>query len=331
MSTLKDVAREAGVAVSTVSRAFTHPERLNRDTVARVREVALQLNYQVNPLAKALITGRSPIIGMLVTNITAPFMTSVIKAAQAEAYDHGLWLAVGDTDNQPSHEDEWSQTMSGLAQGLILVGAGSDDETLRRIADQAPLVLLQREVSGVASLRQESRPGQVQVVEHLLHLGHERLAYLPGPEQFWISRHRLATLRAVCAELGAELVVMPHSPPELAAARDLTTAVLETGATAALCFNDMMAQGVVVGLHQLDLRVPRHLSVVGHDNELTRMSVPALTTIHGHAIELGQRAIRRLLADEGLTRANETLDSTAVFRESTGPRPSTLRVAAAAR
>lgn len=321
MATLKDVAREAGVAVSTVSRAFTHPERLNADTVARVRLIAENLNYRVNPMAKALITGTSPIIGMLVTDIADPFMTSAIKGAQAEAYEHGLWLAVGDTNSIDARETEWSDTMSSMARGLILLGARGTDEDLRSIAETTRLIILQRSVPGVACLLIESKPALNTILDHLVANGHHHLAYLPGPSERWIPRHKLAIFTELCAERGLELTVMPHTESTIKAGGSLTEAVLASGATAAVCTNDRMAQGVVAALFRRGLQAPDDLSVVGHDDSLRDIAVPSLTTTTDLAAELGRAAVRRMLADGELRPVTETLRAGVEFRESSGPAP----------
>ncbi|MGJ6979949.1 LacI family DNA-binding transcriptional regulator [Aestuariimicrobium soli] len=321
MATLKDVAREAGVAVSTVSRAFTHPERLNADTVARIREVAEQMNYRVNPLAKALITGSSPIIGMLVTDIADPFMTSAIKGAQAEAYEHGLWLAVGDTNAIDQRESEWADTMSDMARGLILLGARASDEALRSIAERKRLVLLQRSIPGVACELIESRPAMVAILDHLMGHGHRHLAYLPGPSERWMPRHKLAVFTELCSERDVTLTVLPHTESTIKAGESLTDAVLASGATAAVCANDRMAQGVVAALFRRNFRPPDNLSVVGHDDSLRDIAVPSLTTTTDLAADLGRAAVRRLLAEGDLSPTTQTLTAGASFRDSSGPAP----------
>ena len=321
MATLKDVARESGVAASTVSRAFSHPERLNPETVQRVRRVAEQLNYRVNPMAKALITGTSPVIGMCVNDLSMPFMAATIKGAQAEASQRGLWLVIGDTDESPSHETEWAHTLSAMARGLILVSPRADDEALRVVADHSRVVLLQRPVSGVASLRQDSRIAHTAILERLVADGHRHVAYLPGPEEGWVAVDRLRTFTEVCVAAGVRLTVLPHTEVSSPVAEAMTDLVLTSGATAVFCFTDVMAQGIVAGLHRRNLRPGRDLSVVGHDDSLQALAGAVLTTTNDLAHELGRRAVRRLLTDGDLSTTAEVLDSEPVFGETTGPVP----------
>lgn len=323
MATQKDVAREAGVAISTVSRTFTHPERLNAETADRVRRAAERLNYRANPLAKALITGTSPLVGLLVTDLADPFMSALVKGAQAEAQGHGLWLIVGDTEHSPDREQVWSDGAVALAGGLILAAPSGSDEALLALAQTTPVVLAQRTLSGVPSVSLETRLAHGALLDHLGELGHRRLVHLPGPADNRSGRERLRSLTDAAEERDLELTVLPHTDPGIDAGKHQVDAVIASGATAAFCFDDHLALGLMLGLHHRGVLVPDEISVIGHDDQLGGLTTTGITTTSRVAETLGRRAVRRLRMVDDETSADgdaeaETVQAEAIFRGSVG-------------
>src|SRR5664279_5751093 len=169
MVTLHDVAREADVAVSTVSRALSNPDRVSRSTRDRVRTVAKRLGYQA-PGASA----RNQMLAMLVHDVTNPYNFGLIRGAEAQARAAGYTLLVGDSQQIPELESAHADRLLSSVDGLVLSGSRLPDQRLRELADQRRLVLFNREASGLPSVVMDSVGGSRQIIDHLVALGHRR-------------------------------------------------------------------------------------------------------------------------------------------------------------
>src|SRR5690349_14716075 len=148
-ATITDVAEAAGVAASTVSRAFTRPERVNHRTREHVLAVAAELGYSPNPAARALESGRTTTLGLLVPDITNPYFAGVIKGAERAADAAGFTLVLGDTQENPTREERLLARLGGAVDGFVVAASRLPDETLRRSAELTPLVLLNRATPGL--------------------------------------------------------------------------------------------------------------------------------------------------------------------------------------
>lgn len=328
MITLKDVATAAGVSPSTVSRALTRPELLRPETVTTVRAAATRLGYVANPMARALTTGSSSILAVVATDLTNPFMTSFVKAAQLEAERHGLWLLMTDADERAPLAAARARELARLASGVLLVSPRLSDAGLRELAQEMPIVLVQRTVKGISSLTVDARPALDAALRHLAELGHQRVAHVPGPVGSWSGKRRTVALQSLAPRLGLDLAVLPPAPATMAAGASALAQVQEVGASAVTCFDDVMARGLVGECQRQGLSVPGDLSVVGHDDELADLGHPSLTTITGLAAELGDMAVHALSGAMAGTVASTELTSTLVVRESTGPMSTQERPAA---
>jgi DNA-binding LacI/PurR family transcriptional regulator len=320
---LKDVAQAAGVSISTVSRVFTNPERLSPATVQHVREVASRLRFSPNLMARALITGVAANIGLIVPDITNPYMTTLLKAAQGRSRSSGVGVLVADTDDSAEIERQVADQLARQSRGLILCAPRMSSAHIREVAELIPVVLINRVVKGVPSVVTDSEPALGELVERLSGLGHRRLSYLPGPSGSWANRQRLKALTERSAAAGVELVVLPDTlatyPDGIAAAE----AVVQSEATAVFAFDDVLASGLIEGLRRQGRRVPDDVSVVGHDDVLAELVQPGLTTVAGQSDRVGRLAMERLLDPDGEQdrEVSIAIRATAVYRGSTGPSP----------
>ncbi|NED96638.1 LacI family transcriptional regulator [Phytoactinopolyspora alkaliphila] len=296
-TTLKDVAEAAGVSISTVSRAFSNPERLSPATVQHVKEVAARLRFSVNPVAKALITGTSSNIGLVVPDISNPYMSTLLKAAQAHSRGRGIGVFAADTDENASTEREVCDQLAKQTRGLVLCSSRMSVTHIRELAELIPLVLVNRVVKGVPSLYSDSTAALYELVDELVDLGHRHLAYMPGPVQSWTNKQRSRAISKRVAARGAELVTLASTSPSYAGGRAAAPQVLESGATAVMAFDDVLASGLVEGLRRLDCSVPRDISVTGHDDVLAELVYPGITTVTGQSVRIGRLAVDWLLED----------------------------------
>jgi len=323
-ATIRDVARESGVHISTVSRTFSAPHLVNPDTRSRVLACAEHLGYRPNRAARALITGRTHNIGLIVADIANPFFPPLIKAAESQARQRDHHIFVTDTNEDAAVEAELVHALAKQVDGILLCSPRMSNSLIEQLSHEVPLVIVNRQVAGLPTVVMDVAQGARLALEHLIGLGHRSLALVAGPRGSWTNKEirRAATNAARAAD--ADLVILsPNSPTEdggLAVADQ----VIRTGATAVLAYNDLMAIGLIEGLDARGVRVPADLSVVGIDDiALSRLTRPKLTTVATPTAAAGRAAVDMLLAhgDDRRTTAQVTLQTELVIRDSTGPGP----------
>jgi len=187
--TITDVAARAGVATSTVSRALSRPERVNVHTREHVLAVVEELGYVPNPAARALESGRTRTIALLVPDITNPYFAGVIKGAERAAAAAGLTLVLGDTQESAATEEQLVRRLGRSVDGFVLSATRLPDDDLRRAAEAGPVVLVNRAARGLPCVVADYDSGTRQIVDHLASLAHESFVFAGGPAESW-SGHR---------------------------------------------------------------------------------------------------------------------------------------------
>ncbi|WP_129337558.1 LacI family DNA-binding transcriptional regulator [Cellulomonas endophytica] len=297
--TIYDVAEAAGVAASTVSRAFSRPGRVNVDTAARIHAAAAELGYRANPLARALPTGRTSMLALVVSDVTNPFFFQIIRGAEGAATEADRTLLVADVHESVAAERLALDRALPLVEGVVLGTSRLSDAAIRVVARERPTVVVNRVVAGVPSVVTDNARGARAALEHLAALGHRSVVYAAGPEASWADGMRWRTLLEAAPDLGVRVHRTDPLAPTLAGGEGATTAVLGTRATAVVAYNDLVAIGLLRGLAAAGVGVPRDVSVVGFDNIFgADFCTPALTTVAAPLSALGQHAVRTLL--EGL-------------------------------
>lgn len=319
-ATISQVAAKAGVARSTVSRAFSQPDRLTRETVARVLEIAKELGYTPNPVAQALSTGRSRNIALVVPDVANPFFPPLIRAAQRRAEDFDLCVFLGDSDEKPEREDQLLERFSHQVDGVVLVSSRLSDEQIRSYARQMPLVLINRDIDNILRVLIDSGTGIEDAVQHLVELGHRHLAYISGPATSWSNAQRRTAIRNAARQRGVEVSSISANRSTYESGRKAAERIAASGATACVAFDDLLAQGILAGLADLSVRVPEDISVIGCDDVLGSTTRPALTTVSNHCVAAGEAAISLLAGSIGGSSAADVrhvLKSHLVVRHST--------------
>ncbi|MDI2030237.1 LacI family DNA-binding transcriptional regulator [Saccharopolyspora sp. TS4A08] len=323
--TIYDVARQCGVAASTVSRTFSNPTRVSAVTRERVREAAREVGYEPRPLARAEAPGRIRVLTLVVTDISNPYYSTVIKAAQDRAIERGYTLALTDSDESARVEASNLRQLLATTSGGILATSRLSDETVQQIAAHRPLVMVNRRIEGVPSLVIDTAAGMRKAVRHLAVLGHHRIAYLSGPRNSWINGQRWQAVREESCALGLEVSFLGPFAPNRRGGQEAADALVLEKVTAAIGYNDLIAIGVLQRLQVIGVRVPDDLSLIGCDDVFgADLTVPGLTTIAGPADKLGSYAVDVLharLTGNGEGPGSLTLDAHMVLRASTGAAP----------
>jgi DNA-binding LacI/PurR family transcriptional regulator len=331
MVTVHDVARAAGVSISTVSRALASPERVAAETRDRVTRIATELGYRPNQAASGLRMGRTHAVGLLVPDLENPYFATVTKAVQARARAEGYEVFVADSDEDPDVEAELIGALASRTDGLLVASPRSDDAELRAALVGVTAVLANRELAGGSGAESPEIPcvsvddadGAAQVLGHLYALGHRKVGVAAGPSSSWSGSRRVAGLKAATEQRDVELVELGTFQPYFAGGTQAADYALASGVTAVVAFNDLMALGILDRLRHRGVDVPGEMSVVGFDDvQLATLVSPALTTVHAPLARLGRRAVDLLLARlRGGTSAGSQLPVELTIRGSTGPVP----------
>ncbi|WP_113699610.1 LacI family DNA-binding transcriptional regulator [Nonomuraea lactucae] len=319
--TIRDVARASGVHVSTVSRAFSAPHLVNPETRTRVLAVADDLGYRPNRAARALTTGRTHNLGLIVADISNPFFPPLIKAAQAQARLRDYQVFVADTDEDPKVEEELIQTLTKQVDGVLLCSPRLTNKAIERLREDVPFVLVNRRVTGMATVCMDVARGAGLAIGHLTGLGHRRLALVTGPRGSWTSKEMQ---EAAAATSEADVAFIGPNQPTEQGGRAAAAGVLASGATGVLAYNDLVAIGLVEGLAERGVDVPGDISVIGVDDILAgRLVRPRLTTVAMPTAAAGRIAVDLLLqsVDSRAAMGVTMLETTLIVRESTGEAP----------
>ncbi|MGA2352422.1 MAG: LacI family DNA-binding transcriptional regulator [Terracidiphilus sp.] len=324
------VARLANVSIATVSRTINHVPTVNPKMAKRVWEVIKELDYYPNTQARALVSGRSRLLGLIISEITNPFFPELIQGFEEVAVEHGYEILIGSTNYDPERMKSCIRRMvERKAEGVALMTFGIEEPLLDQLADRkVPLVFVDvgPDRPGISLLRVDYHHGIRQGVQHLAALGHRDIAFVAGPLRLHSAQSRLAAFHRALQECGipvdADRIVEGDHTMEggMAAAEKLL--IGGKLPTAVMCSNDMTAIGVLHKAYRIGLRVPDDLSIIGFDNiHITQMTTPPLTTIQMSCFELARAAVMALRAHvEGtpLPKREYPIETRLVVRESTG-------------
>ncbi len=336
--TLRELARQIGVNPSTVSRVLNRDPsvRISDATRARIVDLAAALDYRPNRLARSLKLQRTHIVGMLIPDVTNPHFSALFRAVEDTAGAAGYQVILGNTDDAAERAARQVEALSaGHVDGLLIATARRDDPLVAGLRDRRlPYVLLNRRRDDPADVAvvPDDAQGAHLAVEHLLHLGHRRIAHVAGSAEVSRSAARLrgfqeALAAAGCSDEGwiATAGSLDETAGELGLARLLTLPPAERP-TAVFAGNDLAAVGVLRAARRVGLRVPGDLAVIGSDDlPAGRYVEPALTTIRVPVQEMGRLATELLLGQiegggaPGLTPTQVVLPVELIVRGSTGP------------
>jgi LacI family transcriptional regulator len=320
--TISQVAELAGVSRATVSRAFTRPDLISAKTVEKVRKTAQEIGYVPNRVARALSTGRHGNIGLIVPDISNPFFPPLIRSMQREADEASFSVFIGNTDEQVDREDQLAERFVGQVEGLVLCSSRLPEEQVRYYAALRPVVLVNRDIKGIPRVLIDSAAGMTKAVSHLAELGHRSVVYIEGPSTSWSNQQRRLAVRKAAKKLKMSLTSVSANPPGFDAGFLAAGKVLESGATAAIAFDDITAQGIIAGLAKADVSTPDKFSVIGCDDVLGALTHPQLTSVSNSCEEAGRIALhllKDLLTSKLTSDVRYVLETDLVVRETTAP------------
>jgi LacI family transcriptional regulator len=331
-ATIGDVARRAGVSVTTVSRFLAGQTVRAAETI---RTAVSDLDYRPSPAARSLRSGRTASIAVVVPDVTNPFFAAVVKGAEAVARQDDYHLFLSNTDEDVDREAAVLADLVGRVDGVILAPTVESDEApLRARQAGLPIVFLDREIGGSAlfdAVLVDNVGGTRSAAEHLLDLGHRRLAIVNGTMRSTPGRQRRETFIETLTSRGIE---PSEFHEEVGDFREqggyqavLRLLALEHPPTAIFVTNNLMTVGALRALHDMGVRVPDQVSIVGFDDlDLAALLMPPLTVVARPMEEQGALAMRLLLSrlreHDDVTPRRIVLETKLLVRGSTA-RPAT--------
>lgn len=332
MVTIRDVARAAGVSTATVSRVFNGSPRVKDATRERVLMSASRLDYWPNAAARSLTTSRSHSLGVLLPDLFGEFFSEIIRGIDHAARLERYQILVSSSHANTHELLAAARSLHGRIDGLIAMALDRGSaRAVKRISRSFPVVLMNaglpvRQCSTVSIANYE---GAYALVDHLVGLGHRRLAMVKGPPGNIDARERLRGFRRALHDAGLRARDCLEVSGDFTESSGYQAASLilrhQPRPTAVFAANDYMALGLLSALRQTGIDVPGDIAVAGFDDiAITQYLTPPLTTVHVDAYELGQHAVRLLISaarsDNGARPTHEVLPTRLVVRSSCGSR-----------
>jgi LacI family transcriptional regulator len=306
---LKDIAKDLGVSIVTVSKALRDRPDIAKETKARVLDRVKQMNYRPNLAARSLVTGRSFLIGLVVPDLIHPFFSEIAKALSGALRKKNYFLVVSSSESDPAlEEDEIEHLLAHRLDCFVVASCRKNADGLRKIGEAGiPLILLDRSFAGFACHFvgvNDYRIGEL-ATEHLLAQGRKRIAHIRGPEtnvgnnraqayRDTLRRHGLPVPESYVIAAGETADSDGETRGRMAMEKLLA---LKPRPDAVFCFNDTVAAGAMDRALEAGLRIPQDMAVIGcgnyHYSSLLR--VP-LSSIDQRAGQIGERTARMILA-----------------------------------
>ncbi|WP_288804145.1 LacI family DNA-binding transcriptional regulator [uncultured Bifidobacterium sp.] len=319
--TIYDVARQAGVSPSTVSRTFSRPDRVSISTARMVQRVADSLGYHSDMVDSRSDSQGRGLVAVIVPDLGNQFFTGVIRNIQDECERFHFETLILDTRESITRERRIIDAVAPVVSGIILVSPRMPDAMIRKCAQLRPLVSVNRNVRGVSSISIDSSKGACQAVDYLHSLGYRSLTYLDGPAASWSGGIRWRHIFNEGEAKGMNVKRSLPCAPTFYGGYSFAEKYLANPTGAVIAHNDLMAIGLIVALRRLGCECPRDVSVIGFDNDIMSMvSSPPLTTIHMSLSALGRGAADLLiqrLSGAALSAA-PTVPARLIIRQSTG-------------
>lgn len=333
MTTIKDIARVAGVSVTTVSRGLNGYADVSEKTRKKILDIAKELNYSPNTLARSLVMNTSRTIGLLVSglnkssskdNITFNILAGINSFVGESGYD----LILFSTNSVKQAEKTYTQLCrERRVDGAIIQGIRTDDPYLKEVVESdIPCVLIDIPLTSktVGYVTTHNVLGAKKAVQHLISLGHEKIGLINGHEFAFVSQERLKGYEQALSDAGLvcneEWIKNGEFSDRVAEEVSLKLLKEHPEVTAIFCASDLMALGVLKSARKLGIAVPNDLSIIGFDNIMLSSYVsPSLTTIAQDTFQIGYEAAKLLLSifENGASSHVVTVGTELITREST--------------
>jgi LacI family transcriptional regulator len=327
-STLLDVARAAGVSASTVSRILNGTAKVSDAKRLKILDAIEKMNFTPNQMAQNLKSGRSMTIGIVVQDISSPFFDEALRGVDDGLKSTGYTsVIVSGHWNAQEEEDRIRLLLARKVDGIILLSGRISDEAVVRFSNRRPIVSTGRNIHTAKAIgfKIDNEYGAFIAVNHLIEMGHRRIAFVAGPENNTDAGERLKGYMRALTEAGIAIDDNLITEGDFHEACGLIAVnhLFETRQqfTAIFAANDLTAYGVRLGLYRKGIRVPDDISLVGFDDlPGSAYTAPPLTTVHQPLYDIGRIATNTLLAIiEGKESQWEVPPLELVVRETTRP------------
>ncbi len=334
--TIYDIAKEANVSVSTVSRVLNDTAPVKESTRETVMKIIEKHQFQPNALARSLLKKETGTIAIIVPDITNPFFPEVFWGAETEARDRGYTFFLCDTGGEYSRESEYLSILrEKRVDGIIFLGGrinlvNCPDALVTEVTDlskHVPIVLVNGDLpkSGLMRIYTDEVKGASLAAEHLIAMGHRKIAFLGGLNYMNTTQNKLKAIKKTLRSHGIELPEewIQFGNFSLEAGRELMGNLLdlEHRPTAVMCVNDFTAIGAIKAAVEHGLRIPDDISITGFDDSpLSTAVIPELTTVTQNTYDLGKLAVQSLhqLINGGKLKRHIMLEPKVIVRQSTG-------------
>jgi DNA-binding LacI/PurR family transcriptional regulator len=302
---IRDVAARAGVSIATVSRAVNGISTVDPELAKKVWQAIKEVGYLPNTQARALVSGRSRMLGLIVSEITNPFFPELVQEFENLAVEQGYEVLIGSTNYDPARTESLMRRMlQRNVDGVAVMTFGIEEGLVQRLVEnEFPLVFVDAgpALPNIRVIKVNYGEGIRQAVQHLAALGHRRIAFISGPLRLRSAVARRDAFLKSMSELGftvpTEHVVEGDHTMEGGIAAMEQLALGSDLPTGVLCSNDMTAIGVLHALYRTTHNVPQEISVVGFDDiHLAQFMLPPLTTVQMSCKELAAAAVEALRA-----------------------------------
>lgn len=330
---IKDIAKKAGVSSATVSRALSKPELVSAKNREKVLQAVAETGYTPNRFGASLRTQKSRNVVVVMPDITNQVNAGIIRAIEYEAGKQGYSVLLGDTQNKVERELHYGDLVSsGQADGILVFTPRIPFRLSKSQIDQKaypPMVNSCEEIDSdeIYKVIIDNNAGGKKAVQHLLDLGHKKIAAILGPNRTPSTVQRLAGYTEALQDAGIEIIddyiITGDYGHESGISAMQQLLSLKERPTAVFCFSDDMAIGAMNALSEAKIRIPQDISIIGFDDiTYAKLVSPKLTTIRQPLEEIGKQSMRllfELLQDKQPTQKKIELDFELVHRQSTGP------------
>ncbi|ASK79694.1 DNA-binding transcriptional regulator GalS [Paraphotobacterium marinum] len=301
MSTIKDVAKLAGVSIATVSRVLNNSDKVSLDTAQIVQDAINSLEYAPNAMAQSLVTQKSNTIGVLVNDLSDPFFGQMIKTIDTVAKQNGQHILVGNGYHNPDFEKKIINLfISKQCDSLILHSKALKDSEIISIANKIEnVVIINRYIKELADkcVYTDNSWGTNIATDKLAKLGHTNIAFINSNHQIEDAKSREIGYKKAITKHNLISKVIYTNPDQNGGESAMKQIIKSTTKyTGIVCYNDSIASGVIAFLHENNIKVPNEISVIGFDDlDVAQYVYPKLTTIHYPIKEMAQYATLLLL------------------------------------
>lgn len=296
MVTLADVAKSAGVSIATASRVFGRPDKVGSATAKSVVAAAEELGYIANSTARALATGTTGLLGLIVPDLSSSYFAPIIAAVQTEVEQAGFELVIADSRGTTETEGVILNRLQGRVDGIILASPRIEDIVIADLARRRPLVVTGRDITGVDSVSVDVSGGLVQLCQVLLDRQHTRVAYLGGPAGSLTDDSRFHTVEEMFDTGQGEVVRLGPVEPSTRAGVESFPSVLDAEVTAVIAYNAVVAHGLFLAAGEANCSVPLDLAIAAADDFVdVGLGLTTITALRQPLHEVGKSAGRTLV------------------------------------